>query len=164
MTDISYPLTGRYGKDNFVLLDEESFNKITGRRLCCLKSGYVMIWNKETNKAEYLHRWLFGLEKGDNRVVDHIDRNKLNCRMDNLRLVTTAENMQNRSKLTRKTSSIYKGVHFDKRNNKWQAHIRKDGKLYHLGLFVDEKEAARAYNTKATELNQGFALLNIIEL
>jgi hypothetical protein len=68
--------------------------------------------------------------------------------------------MQNRIKTTSKTSSIYKGVYFDK--GKWRAKIKKDGKNYHLGYFEIEKEAAEAYNKKAIELNSGFTLLNII--
>ena len=160
MEVISYPLTGRFGQGKFVLIDEETHQKIIGRRLCCLKSGYVMFWNKEINKTEYLHRWLFGLETGDKRVVDHIDRNKLNCVMSNLRIVTQYENMQNRIKTTSKTSSIYKGVYLHR--GKWRAVIKKAGKLYDLGHFEIEKEAAEAYNKKAIELNSGFTLLNII--
>lgn len=160
MTIISYPLTGSFGQGKFVLIDEESHKKIIGCRLCCLKSGYVMIWNKEINKTEYLHRWIFGLETGDKRVVDHIDRNKLNCVMSNLRIVTQYENMQNRSKTTSKTSSIYKGVYLHE--GKWRAVIKKAGKRYDLGHFEIEKEAAEAYNKKAIELNSGFTLLNII--
>ena len=86
-----------------------------------------MIWNKETNKSEYLHRWLFGLTKGDKQVVDHIDRNKLNCCMSNLRLVSIQENMQNRSKTQNKMTSIYKGVCKKKGQNKWVAQFKKDG-------------------------------------
>ena len=162
MSVISYPLTGEYGKDKHVLIDDETFQKVQGRRLCCLKTGYVMIWNKETNKAEYFHRWLMGLQKGDKQVVDHIDRNYLNCCMSNLRLVTIEENMQNRSKTTWKTTSRFKGVCKKKGDKKWTAVIRKGNVKYYLGMFETEEEAAEAYNKKAIELNHGFALLNII--
>jgi len=162
MSVISYPLTGEYGKDKHVLIDEETFNKISGRRLCCLKTGYVMLWNKEINKPEYFHRWLMGLEKGDKRVVDHIDRNYLNCCMSNLRLVSIEENMQNRSKTTTKTTSKFKGVWKNAKEKKWRAVIKKNGIVYQLGSFQTEEEAAEAYNKKAVELNHGYALLNII--
>ena len=109
-----------------------------------------------------MHRWLFGLTKGDKQVVDHIDRNKLNCCMSNLRLVSIQENMQNRTKTQNKTSSIYEGVCKVKGQIKWGAAIKKDGKKYYLGCYETEKEAAEAYNKKAIELNKGFAVLNII--
>jgi hypothetical protein len=80
--------------------------------------------------------------------------------MSNLRLVSTSENMQNRSKTSSKTTSIYKGVYLD--HGKWRAQMKKDGKYYNLGTYATEKEAAEAYNKKSIELNHGFALLNLI--
>ena len=112
MKNINIPLTGKYGFDKFVMVSPEDFEKLDGRRLYCLSSGYVMIWNKETSKAEYLHRWLMNIKKGDKAVVDHIDRNLLNCQRSNLRLGTTSDNMCNRQKniINNKCHSKYKGV------------------------------------------------------
>jgi hypothetical protein len=156
------PLTGKYGRDKFVLVSPEDIEKLEGRRLCCNSAGYVMIWNKETSKAEYLHRWLFGLIKGDKAVVDHIDRNILNCQRINLRKGTTSENMCNRKKLNKngKTASEFKGVTLV--HGKWTAKLIKDKKTYYLGTFDSEIEAAKAYNAKALELHKGYAVLNII--
>ena len=39
-------------------------------------------------------------------------------------------------------SSVFKGVYFDKKTNKWVSRIYKDGKKYHLGCFDSEIEAA----------------------
>ena len=163
MTNISINLTGKYGMEKQVIISKEDFEKVDGRRLCCLSSGYVMVWNRETNKAEYLHRWLFGLMKGDKVVIDHLDGNKLNCTRENLRRGTTSDNMCNRKKMkmNNKATSKYKGVRLMS-SGKWQALCRKDKKVYTLGYFKTEEEAAIAYNVKAIELHQNFALLNIV--
>ena len=163
MENISYNLTGKYGEGKTVLLSKADADKINGKSLCCLAAGYVIIWDK---KAQYLHRWLFNLDKDDKRVVDHIDGNKLNCSRENLRLCTVSENMHNRNKIGKngKTASKYKGVVKDKSNSiKWVAMCRKDNVVYRIGSYDTEKEAAIAYNNKVKELYNGFATLNIID-
>ena len=75
-------------------------------------------------------------------VVNHIDFNRTNNRVENLEIVTNRENT-NRKHL--KSSSPYVGVHWDKSRNKWRALIRISGKQKHLGLFTCEIEASRAY-------------------
>ena len=162
MTNISINLTGKYGMQKQVIISKEDFERVDGRKLCCLATGYVIVWNRETNKSEYFHRWLFELEAGDKSVVDHIDGNKLNCTRENIRLCTISDNMCNRKKMkmNNKATSKYKGVTF--KNGKWQACCKKDKKNYVLGYFKTEEEAAKAYNDKAKELHQNFAVLNIM--
>ena len=101
----------------------------------------------------------FILNLTDLPCVDHKDRNSLNNHLSNLRWCTRKENLQNRSK-QKNTSSVFKGVCFNKTRNKWTAHIRYNGLLIHLGCYVDESEAARAYDRKASELFGIFAKLN----
>ncbi len=74
--------------------------------------------------------------------VDHIDRDSLNNRRANLRLVTPAENARNRS-IPKNNKSGVQGVHWSKDVDKWCASIRVDGKLITLGFYVDIQEAAR---------------------
>ena len=57
-------------------------------------------------------------------------------------------------------TSIYKGVSFNKTANKWTAQIRYNGQRIHLGYFLFESEAVRAYDRKAKELFGVFAKLN----
>ena len=101
----------------------------------------------------------FILNLSDLPYVDHQDRNCLNNHLSNLRWCTRKENDQNRSK-QKNTSSVYKGVHFDKKANKWRARIKHNGQRIHLGYFTDEADAGRAYDRKAIELFKEFAVLN----
>ena len=163
MNYINIPLTGKYGFDKFVMVSNEDIERLEGRRLCCLSSGYVMIYNKEIGKVEYLHRWLLDIKKGDKSVVDHIDGNILNSQRNNLRIGTTSDNMCNRQKLkiNNKCHSKYKGVNLVK--GKWIAQVIKDKKVYYLGTFENENDAAKAYNIKALELHKDYVVLNIID-
>ena len=91
--------------------------------------------------------------------VDHKDRNSLNNHLSNLRWCTQKENQHNRSK-RKNTSSVYKGVSFDKKANKWRAQIKHNDTVINLGCFTDEFEAAHVYDRKANEFFGVFAKLN----
>lgn len=82
-------------------------------------------------------------------VVDHIDHNKLNDNLLNLRLISQRENT-NRKHL--KSSSKFTGVSWSKQSNKWVASISINGKTKSLGYFVDEIESSKAYQKALKEL------------
>ena len=65
------------------------------------------------------------------KFVDHIDHNRLNNKKENLRIVTKSQNQMNVN---------YKGV-TPTNNGKWYAHIKRDGKMLNLGVYVFEEEA-----------------------
>ena len=79
---------------------------------------------------------------GHKLVIDHIDHNKLNNYLPNLRVITHRENT---NKKHLKSSSQYVGVNWDKDRKKWRALIHINNKIKHLGLFTDELEASKAY-------------------
>lgn len=79
---------------------------------------------------------------GMNFVIDHINDNKLDNRVDNLQIVTTRFNV---FKTQGKYSSQYKGVCWSNDNKKWIASIYINGKIKYLGYFIDEHEAHLAY-------------------
>jgi hypothetical protein len=103
-------------------------------------------------KTIYLHRWLTECPK--HMHVDHYDNNSLNNqRKANLRILTCAENQQNRKGATRHNkSSGIRGVKLDKRTNKWIARIGLNGKRKHIGCFVSVIEAEKAVMEARSEL------------
>ena len=86
--------------------------------------------------------------------TDHINRNPLDNRKINLRVVTHQENAMNRGMFKNNTSG-YKGVCWDgsttNKLKKWQARINLNGKFKNLGRFLTKEEAAIVYNQAVRE-------------
>jgi hypothetical protein len=108
--------------------------------------GYA-VRNATSSPGEHhllgMHRDLMGIGYGDVRDVDHKDRDRLNNRRSNLRVITKAGNRQNMPGVVT-ASSRYRGVSWHRHTAKWRAYVCSDGKYRHLGLFTDEVEAAEA--------------------
>lgn len=83
-------------------------------------------------------------------VVDHIDNDPLNNKLNNLQLIN---NRKNCSKDKKNKTSIFTGVHWDKSREKWKSSIRIKDKEIFLGRFDNEIEAAVAYQNKLATLN-----------
>lgn len=90
-----------------------------------------------------MHRLLVGLSPDDPREPDHIDRDKLNNRRGNLRIVPHSGNVQNVPSY-RGSTSIYRGVSWHAASRKWKAEVQAQGKQVYLGLYTSETEAAEA--------------------
>ena len=124
---------------------------------------YVNLYKDGDVSTKRIHRLVakaFILNLTNLPCVDHIDRNKLNNHLSNLRWCTREENQHNRSKQKKDTTSVYKGVYFDKKANKWRARIKHNGQRIHLGYFTDEADAGRAYDRWAKVHFKEFAHLN----
>lgn len=87
-----------------------------------------------------LHRELLGLTSGDCLEVDHINRNRLDNRRANLRVVNHSQQMQNTPAWG--SSSRFRGVVLHKGARKWMARVRSDGRLINGGCFTSEIDAA----------------------
>ncbi len=94
-------------------------------------------------------------------IVDHINNDRKDNRISNLRENTSSGNNHNKSK-TKNASSKFFGVYYSKQRIKWLASITLNNKQYHIGLFKNEIEAAKAYNIKTNELYGDKANLNEI--
>jgi hypothetical protein len=119
---------------NEVIIDTDDIIRVEKYRLNIDHKGYAA--NK---KIGLLHRFIINATSG--QFVDHINRNKLDNRKINLRIVTRSENVHN-SKMHITNKSGTKGVYFHKGTRKWEAFIDKDGKRYRK-LFIDIEEAKR---------------------
>jgi hypothetical protein len=93
--------------------------------------------------------------------IDHIDGNPSNNKLENLRLANQKENSRN-SKKPKNNTSGYKGVHWNKEKEKWQARVMINTITKHIGYFEDLIEAAKAYNEAALKYHGEFAKLNEI--
>jgi hypothetical protein len=98
-------------------------------------NGY---WRVRLNKKlYYAHRLIFSIHHGYiPKYIDHIDGNKLNNKIENLRKVTLIQNGQN-SKLGKANTSGIKNVSWSKVKDKWVVHIRINRKKKNLGYYAD---------------------------
>lgn len=100
----------------------------------------------ENGQTILLHRELLKLPRSRKESplqADHKDRDHMNNRKYNLRVVTHAQNAQNHSK-HKNSQSRFRGVSWHSRTKKWRATIWHKGKNHQLGVFLDEEEAAQA--------------------
>lgn len=110
------------------------------------KNGYLFI-----KVGKYIYRahrlaWFYFYGQWppiENYQIDHIDGNRLNNSIKNLRLASNAKNARNHKLYSHNTSGI-SGVSFAEANNKWKATIRYNGKNIHLGYFTSFEEAVKA--------------------
>jgi hypothetical protein len=95
----------------------------------------------------YAHRVIFAMQNGywPDTEIDHIDRNRSNNKLENMRQATTSGNSANRVSKPG-SSSKFLGVCWNKRRQRWAAQISKNGKTVLLGHFASEREAAQAYD------------------
>lgn len=124
--------------------------------------GYLLI--SVLNKRYRAHRlaWLYMTGKMPVDQIDHINLNRLDNRFCNLRECNNEENNRNSRKKSTNTSG-FRGVHFNKQTNKWQARARVNGKRHHIGLFNSAEEAGIAYEKYISNNHGDFANLILLE-
>lgn len=126
-----------------------------------VRAKYV---DAEGNHHISLHKAIIQLSGQDileNNMIDHKDRNKLNCLEENLRICNAIQNAQNVG-IRKDNNSGFKGVSWSKNDKKYTAYIQINHVRKHLGYFNTADEAAKAYNDAAKKHFGDFAALNNI--
>lgn len=152
-----------YVKEQIIKLDDgdvQAFGSLTASigRPC---KGYMQVFVVgsyiDPLKSITLGRVLLNVES--ELEVDHVDRDPLNFNRDNLRICTHQQNCFNQGPRRNNTSG-FKGVYWDKFNNKWRASIMVDGYTNNIGRYEDIVEAAKAYDAEARRFHKEFAYQN----
>lgn len=149
------PLT----QGKFAIVDKIDYEYLNQFKWC-YNCGYA-VRHSPTAKGKrttiLMHRVILErMRHKDFKDSDHINQNKLDNRRCNLRTATRSQNLCNKGKQSNNTSG-FKGVCWVKRDKKWLAQIRINGKRKHLGYFDSKKQAARAYSKAAKKYHGEFA-------
>ncbi len=107
-------------------------------------TGYVYICVDQKSVVAQRLAWAMVHGELPTKHVDHINGDRADNRISNLRLAVRSQNNAN-SRLRKDSTSGFKGVSFSKKMNKWYGQIRVNGKLIYLGSYRTPEEAHVAY-------------------
>lgn len=129
-------------KGNTLIVDDDTFVWLSKHKcFSCGGSGRYAGFCTNHNgqyKTVLVHREIIGAKPGE--IVDHINRNPLDCRKANLRIVSHRENILNSPR------GEMNGVYYDKRRDVWYARIRVgNGKRISLGGSKNKRAAIKKY-------------------
>lgn len=133
------------------LFDPEFLSLVSSRKWHSSQKGYIVSGKGETRIL--LHRYV--MNAPPNKQIDHINRDKADCRRCNLRLAENAENCANTATYANNLSSGHKNVYRD--GGRYRVKIRKGGRLYSFRGYETLAEAVAVANEKRKELFGEFA-------
>lgn len=140
------------------LVDGELWRIFSGRKasLCPDRDGYLRL-TISIGPARYAfaaHRAIWFLHYGEwpKGEIDHINMDRTDNRLENLRDVTHAENLKTRRHAGPRRLGCGAGVMFHKRRQRWVARISIHGKVHHLGTFRDHEAALAARACAESEI------------
>jgi hypothetical protein len=145
----------------YAIVDDADFQLLQKFKWSMDKDGYAIRQYGTHTKVSRILMSREIMKPGVGMDVDHIDRDRLNNRRENLRVCTRSQNNMN-ARVRANSASGFKGVYFDKRKKKFESYIGINKKHKHLGYFETPREAAIVYNEAASLFFGKFARLNKI--
>ena len=137
------------------LFDECDAALVQSRGWHVSKRGYVA--GKEHRRESPIHKLMLSADTGFD--IDHINRDKMDNRRNNLRVVTHHENCMNQSMRATNTSG-FMGVSFVKNIGKYESYIHFHGIKHNLGYYISPQEAAYYRDAAARALFGEYCFLN----
>jgi hypothetical protein len=158
------PLT----KNQIAIVDEEDYERLIKFHWCADKDVNTYYARRIVSvngkrRGVKMHREVLGLTWGDGKMVDHINRNGLDNRKCNLRLVTPSQSGHNR-RTRSDNKSGYRGVNWSKGSKLWVVRFGTEGKRYYCGRYKELEKAALAYDKVAFKMIGNEAQLNFPNL
>ena len=126
----------------YAIVDDNDYDRVSQYKWCAVYikgTWYATRRANDENPYKPMHRFILKAKKGEE--VDHINRNGLDNRKQNIRICDRETNLKNRKIWG---NSRYKGVSFHSRDKVWQAYKKIAGKQIYIGSFISEREASLA--------------------
>jgi hypothetical protein len=123
---------------------------------CVMSSGYRAIRIRGVGYKAHRLAWLYVHGDWPNGVIDHINKDKSDNSISNLRDVPQDINRQNQRECGRKSRFGLLGVSYFKHSGKFRAGIQTDGHSIHLGSFDTAEQAQAAYLAAKRQLHAGY--------
>jgi hypothetical protein len=125
--------------------------------------GYKLcVLNRKTLSVHRLVAIAFIPNPDNKQQIDHIDNNRSNNNVNNLRWSTSQENQCNKG-ISNKNTSGYKGVYYVKDRKKWRAEISINGKSTFIGIYETSEDAVIARYKEALKIHKDFISKDEIE-
>lgn len=128
----------------------------SGRVARAVTYGYLRLFLLGRWYSAHRLAWLYVYGEHPLLEIDHINGERADNRIANLRQATISQQRAN-SRMKRTNQCGFKGVHWHISTQKWRAMITRDRKVYRLGLFETPEQAHRAYVAAAERLFGEFA-------
>jgi hypothetical protein len=141
-------------QNGFLFYKSKPANRIKIGDMAGYKNGDGYLVVEINHKCYGIHRLIFMMFNGYlPNEIDHIDNNRLNNKIENLRPATKFQNFLNRTKRSDNTSGV-KGVYWHKDRKKWQVSLSVNKKSKYFGLF-DNFELAKLVSIEARNKYHG---------